>query len=241
MFLWASLMFKDLEVQKSTAGVRQALRQYARQLQTLYTHSLERICKAHPSLVDLSRFALGWLTDGFRALTVSELNAARQIETGRRTLDTDFRLFDMSRTLKLACGQLIRILPNDIVTLTCFSTKEFFVNQRMTRTPSFLQEEAKVHLDLGVSWANYLFMDAFIAEKHQIYIREIHMSYPLTDYAVMQWHVHLTKSPALPWRISSFCLHFCEALISSYGSYNITDPIRARSTISTLYPSLGQS
>jgi hypothetical protein len=159
-------------------------------LQTLYAHSLERICKAYSSLVDLSRFALGWLTDGFRALTVSELNAARQIETGRRTLDTDFRPFDMSRTLKLACGQLIRILSNDIVTLTWFSTKEFFVNQRMTRTPSFLQEEAKVHLDLGVSWVNYLFMDAFIAEKHQIYIREIHMSYPLTDYAVMQWHVH---------------------------------------------------
>jgi hypothetical protein len=92
--VWASLIFEDLEVQEDTAAVQQVLKQCLRRLQSLYADSLKRICKAHSNLVDLARFALGWLTYGFRALTVSGLITARQIEIGRPTLNSDLQPSD---------------------------------------------------------------------------------------------------------------------------------------------------
>lgn len=197
MFLWASLMMDDLEVQESPALVRESLARFPQQLEGFYADNLERICKAHPNLIALAKFIFGWLVDGFRPLTLLELEEARQIQRGQRRLNRDFRPFDLPRTIKRACGPLIRIHSNDTVNLSHFSVKEFLISQRSQGPAAFLEGGPAIHKEIAMSCVTYLTLDDFSSDAKQIYDENLSTTHPLSNYATAYWYSHLFRSSSM--------------------------------------------
>lgn len=190
MFLWASLMLEDLEMQESLALVRETLRNPPHRLQTIYERALNHVRCKHPNLVELAKFTLSWLACSFRAMRLQELEVARQIVVGRRQLQTDMKPFNLRRTLKQACGPFVRINTDDTVVISHFSAKEYLLG-----LGSFLQASAALHGGVGRVCFTHIFLDSPGEVGQQAHIVDLDSSYALWDYAMRYWHAHLLRSP----------------------------------------------
>ncbi|KAG6364307.1 hypothetical protein INS49_005907 [Diaporthe citri] len=193
MILWASLVFDDLENQDSLAATRKALQKLPRKLETIYTEAVEKLGKAHANTIRFASFALGWLVDGFRMMTLQELEEACQVRIQSRELDRNSKPFDIELALKRSCGPFVRIYANNNVSLSHFSAKEFLATYRKESERALLAPQRIVHRSIGLTCAAYLNLKPFQSGRIAFDDSEQHM-YPLLGYATQYWHLHITKS-----------------------------------------------
>jgi ankyrin repeat protein len=127
MFLWASLILKELETATDTSprAVRKTLKTLPPDLPGVYLNILSKI---QPRDQETAESILRWVTWAMRPLTLEELTIAIAIQPEHTSMSTmeDLLQTDLRKVLRLVFGPMLRIEDNT-VHLVHQSAKDFLV------------------------------------------------------------------------------------------------------------------
>lgn len=194
MFRWAQCQLDDICKLRTDRAVRQALNTLPQNLEDAYTLMLARIAKPD---VELARKALMWLAYSPSLLVLAEVAEAATYEAGCKSIDTDDRLADSTDIVEI-CGSLIAF---DVLTqqirLAHQSVRECLETLRPDKT-IFAMPEKTAHREMAEICLSYILMDDFATgtAKTSYDLRELVTKYPLLEYAVNNWVLHVLKADA---------------------------------------------
>jgi tetratricopeptide (TPR) repeat protein len=195
MFLWADLMLRDLQRQKSLDRMLQVLENTPKELEDLYLALFKSIDVHNED----SRRILLWLWASRRPLMLGELKDI--LETDEDTGQPNLRLTDVSEDILELCGPLVKVQNGTVqfahLSVSQFMTKSIFAEKFGWTLRDGHQEIAKrslVYLSFPVEGNT-------IGERETLHLRPdmtLRDSYDdlcgrhgLLDYAIRFWAYHL--------------------------------------------------
>ncbi|KAL6815059.1 ankyrin repeat-containing domain protein [Trichoderma sp. SZMC 28015] len=151
--------------------------------------------------------SLKWLAFSKRVLTIKELAEIFIIDPKRKIpFDESARLFSSSTILKYFSGLIVieKVwnLPDKVVRLVHFSIKEYLTSDRIEErlTSAFSFTEADAQICIARSCLAYITHLNITAERStDETTSQLKWNYPLIDYALGYWTVHLEDVPRAQW------------------------------------------
>lgn len=231
MFLWVSLMLKELESRSTVDEIESALASLPDGLSEVYERILVRLHRTlKPSRRAFCCKLLKWITLAKRPLRLDEIGEALKLEYATVTSDSGFttNLLCSVRDLELTCGSLVTV-QNQFIQIIHLSAREFLMTPSNSsplrqRLQTFLIDQAEDNALVASICVVYL-SSCCVAGK----LSEddsagtmLRKGAPLLDYASFFWVSHLTQSrhhavaqhgsklqPFLGSRKSFYWLEFC--------------------------------
>ena len=203
MFLWVTLMLKELESRSTIDEIESTLSSLPDGLNEVYERILTRL---HNTLKPSRRIfccrLLKWITLAKRPLQLNEVGEALKLEYATAAGDSRFtqNLLCSVRELELVCGSLVTV-KNQSIQLIHLSTKEFLLTPSdlspLERTlHGFLVRRADDSALLASVCVTYLSSHCIPAKNsgENSYGGLPKISAPLLDYACFYWILHIIES-----------------------------------------------
>ena len=212
MFLWVSLMLKELKSCVSVIDVQEAMNTLPDGISELYTKILQRL---HRDLgrnpFELCKRILMWVVTALRPLSITELHTALAVHCQLEQstlLPRDQVLLYSEREIELVCGSLVSIRDGRIQ-IVHLSVKEFLQRGQSTEGlarpySELLVDPNKASHQLTLCCLRYISMSC---REHGIYfvsgtrpsdrgintasLRRLQHKFPFTRYAALSWLTHL--------------------------------------------------
>ena len=194
MFRWVQCQLKILSRLRTPRAVRAALDSMPLTLDQTYEALLLRIDEGEDA--ELSKQIFEMLAFSFRPLTLQEVTTFLQITLGKSELD-ESRLLTHPTDILSICGSFLEYSTRTgIVALAHHSVKTYLTSNLPGSISSFRLDEKTAHRNLTLSCLTYLSFTAFTnpasvaAQRRR---RLCYTTFPLLEYAVMQWPLHLKE------------------------------------------------
>lgn len=220
LFLYAKLAM-DAFLEPG-AEVRQVLRKLPADLNALYTDLLREHARTSGVSDDIQRLILCWATHATRPLRLIEMAEMLSVTYNASGHHQDLK---SARSLvRVACGPLLEILPDETVSVVHHSLTEFLVGSTRSATDpagnrsfSFpVLEPGPTHGQLALSCLRYLRLSGCLdklsgtartEEDHIALPRasppknhiNLRLQFPFAEYACKNWAIHAAKSFKAGW------------------------------------------
>ncbi|KAJ7487011.1 ankyrin repeat-containing domain protein [Mycena latifolia] len=172
MFLLAKLHIESLATKNTIKAVREALQHLPKDLQHTYDEAMERINHQTEEDRQLGMFALTWVANTKRPLSVAELREALAIEPESTFLDTD-NLLDMDIILSACAGLIIVDEAVSVVRLIHYTAQDYMDSIQSKQFPS-------AHITIVSTCLTYLSFPEFDIIR---YARRLLVAHPFLEYA----------------------------------------------------------
>ena len=212
MFLWVTLMLKELKACMSVEEVQITLAQMPSGLEGMYNKIIRRLEKSLTRrAAEVARNILKWVLGSARALTMDELREALscQYQAQGHTLLSDGEFPYADKDIENMCGSLISIRHGQIQTVHQ-STREYLVrlgeDRVLSHEPSILPTSVDTSLQLASVCLTY--QEEFCKSalvKTQMFpfdhhpkgfdIRMLRANKKLLDYSFFYWIHHVIGCP----------------------------------------------
>ena len=202
MFLWVSLVLKDIELSTpKTAAIQDMLRDLPRSLRDLYSNLFNKIGEEyHHDALSVLR----WVVSARRPLTIDELAVA--LAMGDRNLDPDTALsedaIEKFRDLFRRCDPFVQLSPNDkSLRLIHQSAREYFLDDLFPKHQIGKNESNRHIMDRCLQFLRmenqktgqqFVYQDTTntSSESRRIALREHLSTVHFLEYAVFHWPKH---------------------------------------------------
>ena len=212
MFLWITLMLKELKACISLEEVQMTLAQIPSGLEGIYTKIVKRLEKSLTRrAAEVARNILTWVLGSARALTMDELREALscQYQAQGHTLLSDGEFPYTDKDIESMCGSLISIWHGQIQTVHQ-STKEYLVrlgeDRALSQDLSILPTSVDTSLQLTSVCLTYqeqlcksslvkIQMFPFDHHPKGFDIRMLQANKKLLEYSFFYWIYHVVGCP----------------------------------------------
>lgn len=212
MFLWVTLMLKELKACISVEEVQKTLAQIPSGLEGIYTKIVKRLQKSLTrQAAEVARSILTWVLGSARALTMDELREALscQYQAKGHTLLSDGEFPYTDKDIENMCGSLISVRHGQIQTVHQ-STKEYLVrlgeDRVLSQDLSILPTSVDTSLQLTSVCLTYqehfcksslakIQMFPFDHHPRGFDIRMLQAKKKLLEYSFFYWIYHIVGSP----------------------------------------------
>ena len=212
MFLWVTLMLKELKACVTVEEVQMTLAQIPSGLEGLYTKIVKRLENSLTRrAAEVTRNILTWVLGSARALTMDELREALscQYQGQGHTLLSDGEFPYTEKDIENMCGSLISIRHGQIQTVHQ-STKEYLVglgeDRVLSQNLSILPTPVNTSLQLTLACLTYqeqlcksslVKIQIFPFDQHPkgFDIRMLQANNKLLEYSFFYWIYHVVGCP----------------------------------------------
>ncbi|CCT61712.1 uncharacterized protein FFUJ_01804 [Fusarium fujikuroi IMI 58289] len=196
LFLYAKLAMKSFL--EPGADIHETIHKLPLDLDAMYIGILREHAQRSGISENTQVLILQWVTHATRPLRLLELADMLKTVGGSRFSDG---LKENKDLVRVVCGPLIEILPDETVSVVHHSLTEFLVGtSRTVHTPVYpILDSSPTHYDLALACLRYLcagcLQDKTPTPSETIH-REHHrnVDFPFAAYAIKNWHVHAAKS-----------------------------------------------
>ena len=220
-FLLAYVYLRSLEDKTTTKAIRDALRQFTRQVQKgpssegikvqilsrAYDHAMERINGQSAGFRELAIKVLSWITCAKRPLTVEELQYALAVEIGEPELDEE-NLPEVEAMVSACAGLVTVDEESSIIRLVHYTAQEYLERVQNTWFPDAETEITSV----CVAYLSCRTFESGFCQTH-IDLEERLQSNPFYSYAARYWGQHAQKASGTSQVIANFAM--CRNLVEA--------------------------
>ncbi|KAK4082748.1 uncharacterized protein Triagg1_1638 [Trichoderma aggressivum f. europaeum] len=211
IFLYAKLVME--QIMEQGANIEHILETLPANLNVMYTSLLKEHSQRSGIPHHVQLLVLQWVTHANRPLRLLEMAEMLSVT---RQLDGIHELREAKDIIRAICGSLLEILPDETVSVVHHSLTEFLKGQTRSVAQEHpadeysLLESDTTHLRLALACLSYLdagCLDSYeIMEKsklrnerwkHKGLNQNTRLEHPFAEYAVFNWHLHITKAGLL--------------------------------------------
>ncbi|KAL6806932.1 ankyrin repeat-containing domain protein [Trichoderma sp. SZMC 28013] len=211
IFLYAKLVME--QIMEQDANIEHILETLPANLNVMYTTLLKEHSQRSGIPHHVQLLVLQWVTHANRPLRLLEMAEMLSVT---RQLDGIRELKEAKDIIRAICGSLLEILPDETVSVVHHSLTEFLKGQTRSVAQEHpadeysLLESDTTHLRLALACLSYLdagCLDSYeIMEKskmrnerwkHRGLNQSTRLEHPFAEYAVFNWHTHITKAGLL--------------------------------------------
>ena len=208
-FLLAQLYITSLADEPTERDFEQALQNLPTGLDKAYEQAMERIESQGEKRKKLAKKVLSWAVCSERNLSISELQHAVAVQSGKPDLDR--KKIPRVEIIGSICAGLITIdTQSDVVQLVHYTTQEYFDKTWKDWFPN-------AETDITMTCVTYLSFQTFesgFCETDEEF-EERHQLYPLYNYAANNWGHH-ARTASLEIEQSILDLLLSEAKVSAF-------------------------
>ncbi|KAJ5807643.1 hypothetical protein N7447_011099 [Penicillium robsamsonii] len=199
-FLWVGLVMNELSQKRTCTQVVDALDDFPMSLPAIYRRMLLQI---EPSWVGSSARCLRWVTMAPRPLTLTELEAALDIQDTTITTPTAALISreQATRDRITLCGPLLKVTGNNEVTLVHQSARDYLLRATPDTHPileQFRIQPERAHLELAQACLGYICRSVGLDDDESLsqagartsLRRQRREDAPFFQYAALHWPEH---------------------------------------------------
>ncbi|PNP56983.1 hypothetical protein THARTR1_02825 [Trichoderma harzianum] len=211
IFLYAKLVME--QIMEQDANIEHILETLPANLNVMYTTLLKEHSRRSGIPHHVQLLVLQWVTHANRPLRLLEMSEMLSVT---RQLDGIRELKEAKDIIRAICGSLLEILPDETVSVVHHSLTEFLKGQTRSVAQEHLADEYSLlesdatHLRLALACLSYL--DAGCLDSYEIMEKSkmrnemwkprrlnqtTRLEHPFAEYAVFNWHTHITKAGLL--------------------------------------------
>ncbi|KAH9907804.1 hypothetical protein F4778DRAFT_447789 [Xylariomycetidae sp. FL2044] len=192
-FLWTKLALESLRDNwHTTADIEMALNNVPEDMQSLYSQMIGNVRSQSGRLQEIAIRVLTWATCSFRAITISELEAALKPEFDGFT--------SLGETVVQICGHFIRV-DDSTITMIHSTARQFLLNSSSSIPATIVLDTGHDHI--AVVCLQYLSQDHWRQTLSRVpeagvsgldRLMNLYDEFPFLEYSMNYWAYHVSHA-----------------------------------------------